>query len=98
MRILPSATCLCLSLSALPGCAGGAGRPDSPSVPVIRIVEARPTMTAAQAAEPQGCPPPVAQTAGELAEEDARCSAHADALARWVSDLQAVIRGAGGDQ
>jgi hypothetical protein len=52
-------------------------------------------MSAAQAAPAEGCAPPVAMTAGGMAEEDVECSAHADSLARRVRDLQALIRGPG---
>lgn len=52
-------------------------------------------MSAAQAAEPDDCPPPLATDSGELAGEADTCAAHAETLADWVRDLQALILGDG---
>lgn len=91
MLIRLSRMWLFLPIFALLGCAHGA--PATPLEPVIRFVEIRPEMSDAQARDPEGCGPPLAETAGDLAQEDVECSARADALVRWVRDLQALILG-----
>ena len=92
MKLNPSgAPLLCLMAFATSACAGGV--PAEPSAPIIRYVEVRPQMTAAQAADPEGCAPPVAQDNIGIVAEDQVCAAQAETLADWIRSLQTLLRG-----